>query len=262
MHKLLVSCLSALLIFCGCSQNGPRTLTVAATPVPHAEILEKVKGELLKRNIELEIIIIDDYNLPNRLLSDKEVNANFFQHLPFLEEQIRQFGYELTPIAKVLIEPMGLYSKKISALSDVPNQSTVVLPNDPTNESRALNLLEKAGLIKLRQEARQLATTDDILSNPKQLKLIEVDAPMLPRTLDEVTLAIIPSNFALQANLNPITDALLLEQADFSPYVNVLVVRKGDENRHDILALKEALTSEEVRAFILERYKGAVIPAF
>ena len=261
MGKLSALLSACALIFCGCSKDAKHTLKVAASPVPHAEMLEEIKGDLKEKGINLDIIVVDDYNLPNRMLSDKEVDANFFEHLPFLNEQKKEFGYHLDSLAKIHLEPMGIYSKKTKELSSLPQKSTIALPNDPTNEARALKLLEKTGLIEINPKAGLKATVSDITSNPKQLKFVEVDAPMLPRTLKDVEVAAIPGNFALQAGLNPFTDPLIKEKID-SPYANILVIRSNEENREDLQALKEALTSDKMRTFILTKYDGAIIPVF
>ena len=261
MRKLSFFLVALSLLFCGCSKNEKNRLKIAASPVPHAEMLEDIKDELKKKGINLDIIVVDDYNLPNRMLNDKEVDANFFQHRPFLEEQKKEFGYQIDSFAKIHLEPMGIYSKKTKELASLPEKSTIALPNDPTNESRALKLLEKAELIEINSQAGLKATVADITSNPKQLKFIEVDAPMLPRTLKEVGAAAIPSNFALQTGLNPFSDPLIKERTD-SPYANILVIRSGEESREDLQALKEALTSDEMRTFILTKYRGAIIPVF
>lgn len=257
MRVLLFLC---CLFFCGCNSSGQK-IKIAATTVPHAEILEVVKEELKSQGIELKIIEIDDYNLPNRMLSEGQVDANFFQHKPFLDEQIRLYGYKLTPLTAVHIEPLGIYSTVYKTLDDVVNKASVAIPQDPTNESRALLLLEKIGLIKLKENgtSKNLLTIHDVVENSKNLRIVELDAPFLPRALSDVDLAVIPSNFALQAKLNPKEDALALESSD-SPYANIVVVRTQDIDRKEFAKLKEALQSEKVRNFILEKYKGAILP--
>lgn len=202
---------------------------------------------------------MDDYNLPNRALSQKEIDANYFQHIPFMDEQIKQFGYMIQCDGKIHLEPMAIYSKKIKSLDDLKKGSIVSIPNDPTNEYRALALLEKKGLIKLKPGIGLSATVTDITSNPKQLKFQAIDAAMLPRTLPDVEAAAIPTNFAFQAGLNPAKDGLAIESKD-SPYANIIAIRTGDENIPKIKALREALFSEKVRAFILKEYEGAIIP--
>lgn len=262
MHKnLKIKIITMFSILAGCSSKPHEGLRVVATPVPHAQMLEFIKPELQNQGIELEIILTDDYNMPNRALASGEIDANFFQHLPFLEQQIQEFKYPIVNVAKIEIEPMGIYSKKIHSLSDLKEGATIAIPNDPTNEGRALLLLQREGLITLNSSDNLQATIIDIAKNPKNFKFIEADAAMIARTLQEVDAAVINTNYALQAGLFPKTDAIALENKD-SPYVNVLVARKIDENRPDIVVLKNAMTSDRMRQFILEKYRGAVLPAF
>lgn len=254
------SAATLLLLLTGCSspENG---FKVAATPVPHAEMLEYVKPDLKAQGIDLIIVVTDDYNMPNRALANGEIAANFFQHLPFMEEQIKQFHYPIESLAKIELEPMGIYSKKIRSLAELKDNATIAVPNDPTNEARALNLLHSQGVIQLDDPNNLQATILNIAQNPKRIKFIEVDAAMLPRSLEDVDAAAVNTNYALEAKLNPLKDALALESKD-SPFANIIAIKTGDENRPDIKALKAAMTSEKMREFILEKYKGAVIPAF
>lgn len=243
------------------SSDKKVVLKVGATPVPHAEILNEIKPLLAKDGIDLQIIEFTDYVKPNLSLNDKEIDANFFQHEPYLKKFAADRKLDLENLVAVHIEPMGVYSKKLKDIKSVPDGAKVAIPNDPTNGGRALNILAKAGLIKLKDGVGISATVGDIVENPKNLKITEAEAAMLPRTLDDVDLAVINSNFAMEAKLNPTKDALFIEPKD-SPYANIVAVRKGDENRKEIQALKKALTSPEVKKFIEEKYKGAVIPAF
>ena len=243
------------------SSDKKVVLKVGATPVPHAEILNEIKPLLAKDGIDLQIIEFTDYVKPNLSLNDKEIDANFFQHEPYLKKFAADRKLDLVNLVAVHIEPMGVYSKKLKDIKSVPDGAKVAIPNDPTNGGRALNILAKAGLIKLKDGVGISATVGDIVENPKNLKITEAEAAMLPRTLDAVDLADINSNFAMEAKLNPTKDALFIEPKD-SPYANIVAVRKGDENRKEIQALKKALTSPEVKKFIEEKYKGAVIPAF
>lgn len=256
-----ITCTLFLLLLLGCSSKPKNGLTVAATPVPQAQMLEFVKSDLKAQGIDLIIVVTNDYNMPNRALASKEVDANFFQHIPFMDEQIKQFHYPITSIAKIEIEPMGIYSKKINSLSDLQDGATIAVPNDPTNEARALLLLQAHNIIQLDSSSNLQATILNIKDNPKHIKFLEVDAAMLPRTLEDVDAAAINTNYALEAKLSPTKDALVLEGKD-SPYANVIVVREGDENRPDIQALKTAMTSEKMKEFIIQKYKGAVLPAF
>ena len=243
------------------SSDKKVVLKVGATPVPHAEILNEIKPLLAKDGIDLQIIEFTDYVKPNLSLNDKEIDANFFQHEPYLKKFAADRKLDLVNLVAVHIEPMGVYSKKLKDIKSVPDGAKVAIPNDPTNGGRALNILAKASLIKLKDGVGISATVGDIVENPKNLKITEAEAAMLPRTLDDVDLAVINSNFAMEAKLNPTKDALFIEPKD-SPYANIVAVRKGDENRKEIQALKKALTSPEVKKFIEEKYKGAVIPAF
>jgi ABC-type metal ion transport system, periplasmic component/surface antigen len=261
MNKLFFLILAALAsCFFGCS-NSKHSFKVAATPMPHAEMLEFIRPELKAKGIDMEIVIIDDYNIPNRTLDGHEVDANFFQHLPFMEEQIKQFGYKIESLAKIELEPMGVYSKKIQNLSKLPEKAKIAIPNDPTNEARALALLEAQGLLQMTVPQNLQATVVDIAKNPKNLQFVEVDAAMLPRTLEDVDAAVINTNYALAAKLSPLKDALALEGKD-SPYANIIAIRTGDEKRPEIIELKAAMTSEKMKEFILKQYQGAVIPAF
>lgn len=238
------------------------TLKVGATPVPHAEILEIVKPLLAKQNIDLQIVEFSDYVQPNLALNDKELDANFFQHEPYLDNFISEHKeLKLKNAGGVHIEPMGIYSKKIKELTALPDGASIAIPNDPTNGGRSLLLLEKAGLLKLREGAGVKATVQDIADNPKNLKFQEVEAAQVPRTLDDVDAAVINTNFAMQVNLVPTKDALFMEDKT-SPYVNIVAVREGDEKRPEIETLMKALTSKEVKDFIDSKYKGAIVPAF
>lgn len=262
---LLFTLLLTLALVSGCAKTSntadTKVLKVAASPVPHAEILQVVKPLLQKEGIDLQIIEMTDYVRPNTALADKEIDANYFQHIPYLEKFAAERNLKLTYTAKVQIEPMGVYSKKIKTLDSLPPSAKVAIPNDPTNGGRALSLLAKQGLITLKDGVGVHATVSDIVTNPKNLKIVELEAPQLPRALDDVDLAVINTNFALEANLVPTKDALAIESND-SPYANILAVRQGDENRPEIVKLTQALNSPEVRQFITEKYNGAIIPAF
>ncbi|MBS0624488.1 MAG: MetQ/NlpA family ABC transporter substrate-binding protein [Verrucomicrobia bacterium] len=251
---------AAFALFQGCS-SAKSGFRVAATPVPHAQMLEFVKPDLKAQGIDLIIVVTDDYNMPNRALADREIQANFFQHLPFLEEQVKEFGYPIQSIAKIEIEPMGIYSKRYFSLSEIPQNGTIAIPNDPSNEARALLLLQSQGIIQLDDSNNLQATVLNISDNPKNIKFLEVDAAMLPRTLKDVDAAAINTNYALEAHLNPVKDALAYEDKD-SPYANIIAIRSGEEDRPEIQALVEAMTSDKMRTFIEQKYKGAVIPAF
>lgn len=242
--------------------SGAKTLKVGATAVPHAEILEAAKPLLEKEGITLEIVEFNDYVQPNLALNDKELDANFFQHEPYLKNFMDEHKeVKLKNAAGIHIEPMGVYSKKITKLDELKDGATIAIPNDPTNGGRSLLLLEKAGIIKLKEGVGEKATVGDIAENKKNIKFQEVEAAQVPRTLDDVDAAVINSNFAMQVNLDPTKDAMFTEDST-SPYVNIIAVREGDENRPEIQALIKVLHSDEIKQFITEKYKGAVVPAF
>ena len=236
-------------------------LTVAATPVPHAEILEFLKPELAKQGVELEVKVFTDYVQPNVQVAEKHLDANFFQHKPYLDEFNKGKGTNLVVVTGVHIEPFGAYSQKVKKLADLKEGAQVAIPNDATNGGRALLLLDKAGLIKLKDANNILATPRDIVENPKKLKFRELEAATLPRVLGQVDLALINTNYALQAKLNPVKDALAIEGAQ-SPYVNILVARPDNKDSAAMKKLAAALNSPEVKKFIQDKYKGAVVPAF
>lgn len=238
-----------------------RVLKVGATAVPHAEILEFIKPTLAKEGIKLDIVVFSDYVQPNLALDAGELDANYFQHIPYLESFSADHHLKLTYIAKVHIEPMGAYSKRVKKLSDLKNRAVVAIPNDPTNGGRALLLLEDAGLIELKKDVGLKATVFDIAKNPKNLQFKELEAAQLPRALDDVDLAVINTNYALEAGLVPTKDAIVIESGK-SPYANVLAVRESSKNDPALKKLAAALTSPAVKDFILKKYKGAVVPAF
>lgn len=237
------------------------TLSIGVSPVPHADIINFVKPTLEKEGVNVKVIEFNDYVQPNLALDSKELDANFFQHKPYLDTFAKEHKLNLAVLCAVHLEPMGVYSKSVKAIGDVPEGAKVGIPNDPTNGGRALKVLESAGLIKVNPSAGILATKRDVTENPKKLDFVEVEAAQLPRALDDVTIAVINSNFALSANLNPVKDAIAIEAKD-SPYANIVAVRAGDENRPELQKLKAALLTPDVKKFLEEKYKGAVVPAF
>lgn len=257
MKKLL----PALALVASLSAQAADTLNVAATAVPHAEILEFIQPTLAQQGVTLKIKVFTDYVQPNVQVAEKRMDANFFQHQPYLDEFNRSKGTRLVSVAGVHIEPFGAYSRKIKSLAELPQGASVVIPNDATNGGRALLLLARAGVIKLKDATNILATPRDIVDNPKGIKIRELEAATLPRVLDQVDLALINTNYALEAGLNPAKDALAIEGSE-SPYVNILVTREDNRNAAAVVKLVEALKSEAVKRFILDKYKGAVVPAF
>ncbi|MFL1706919.1 MetQ/NlpA family ABC transporter substrate-binding protein [Campylobacter sp. MOP7] len=251
--------LGALLAVTLSSADKAKTIIVGATPVPHAEILEATKPLLEKEGFKLEIKEFNDYTIPNLATEDGDLDANFFQHLPYLNEFNKNKGTHLVKTVGVHLEPMGVYSAKIKDLNELKNGDTVAIPNDPTNESRALDVLASAGLIKLNDNP--LKTPLDIVENPKNLKFSEIEAAQIPRTLGDVTIAVINTNYALNAKLNPSKDALALESTE-SPYTNYVVVKAGNENSSKTKALNKAINSDEIRSFIKSKYEGAILPSF
>ena len=237
------------------------TLTVAATPVPHAEILKFVQPQLAKEGVELKVKEFTDYIQPNVQVAEKRLDANFFQHQPYLDEFNKAKGTGLVSVAGVHLEPLGAYSDKLKSLDALPSGATVVIPNDATNGGRALLLLDKAGVIKLKDNGNILSTVKDLVENPKNLKFRELEAATIPRVLTQVDLALINTNYALEAKLDPKKDALVIEGSD-SPYVNILVARPDNKDSEAMKKLVDALHSPEMKQFINERYKGAVVPAF
>ena len=251
---------SFALVGCG-SNEGDTVLKVGASPEPHAGMLELVKDDLKEEGIELDIIELDDYVTPNLSLDDGELDANFIQHVPYLESFNEDNGTDLVPLGSVHIEPMGVFSDKITSIDDLEDGAEVTIPNDATNGARALILLETNGLIKLNEDAGFNATEKDIIENPKNLKFQALEAATLPRTLDEVDIAVINGNYALQADLNVTEDALLVEE-NSSPYGNIITVRNGDEDRKDLNALMDALQSDKIKKYIEDNFDGAVVPGF
>lgn len=264
MKLLLASLALTLLLLAGCSGSGKRddnVLTVAATAVPHAEILKQAKPLLAKEGVDLQVKVFADYVQPNTQVAEKNVDLNYFQTKPYLDAFNRERGTQLTIITGVHIEPFGAYSHKYKSIDQLPDGASVTLPNDPSNNSRALLLLAKHGLITLKDPTDEMATLKDVTANPKHLKFRELEAAMLPRTLDEVDLALINTNYALAAGLNPTKDALLIESKD-SPYVNYLVGRPDNRNDPRVQKLAKVLNSPQIKAFIEQKYHGAVLPAF
>ena len=234
-------------------------LKVGATPVPHAEILEHIKPALEQKGVKLELTEFNDYVQPNLAVSDGELDANFFQHKPYLDVFVKDHGSDLVSVAGIHIEPMGIYSEDLKSLADLKDGASVGIPNDPTNGGRALLLLVQAGLIKVSDPTDVTVTVLDVTENPKNLKFQELEAAQLPRALPDVDFAVINTNYAMPAGLNPLKDALFIEDAD-SPYVNILVANSKSAKNPDLKVLIDELSSEETAKFITEKYNGAVVP--
>ncbi|MCL2211872.1 MAG: MetQ/NlpA family ABC transporter substrate-binding protein [Treponema sp.] len=256
---LAVSALLTVAVGCKSGKSGS-DLTVGATPVPHAELLNLVKEDLAKQGITLKVVEFTDYVQPNSALISGDIDANFFQHIPYLNSN-DNWTDKLVSAFGVHVEPFGLYSEKFYKIDDLPNGASIAIPNDPTNGGRALLLLQSKGLITLRDGAGLNATSRDITGNPKNLRFRELEAALLPRSLNDVDAAAINGNFALQAGFNPLSDALVIEGAE-SPYVNIVVVQKGREQDKNIIALKNALLSQKVKDYIINTYSGGVVSIF
>ncbi len=242
-------------------KRNQNKIIVGATPMPHAEMLNLVKEDLAQQGIVLEIKEFTDYVTPNSALEDGEIDANFFQHIPYMNSFNSEHGYHLVNAGGIHIEPLALYSLKYMSISELPNGAFIAIPNDPTNEGRALLLLEEAGLITLKDSNSLESTLLDIVSNPRNLRFTELEAAMLPKTLKDVDGAVINGNYAIDAGLK-VTDGIIVEGSD-SPYVNIVAVKSGRENERAVEALVSALKSEKVKNWILNNYpNGEVVPVF
>lgn len=258
---LIILMVSTVLFAAGGMESDSSKLKIGATPEPHAEMLKLIVDDLATQGINLEIIEFTDYVTPNEALEGGQIDANFFQHLPYMDSFNAEKGYHLTNAGGIHIEPMALYSKKVTSLDKLKN-AVIAIPNDPTNEGRALLLLESAGLIKLDPKAGITAMPIDIVDNPYNLKFRELEAATLPRVLSDVTAAVINGNYAIPAGLVANVDGLFVEGAD-SPYVNIIAVKAGKQNDAKIVALVKALQSAEVADFIAKRYpNGEVVKVF
>lgn len=261
MKTKFVSLIAAAFALTAFSAHAQTALSVAATAVPHAEILEHVKPALAKEGVTLNVKVFTDYVQPNVQVAEKKIDVNFFQHKPYLDEFNKNKGTNLVSVAPVHVEPYGAYSKKVKKIADLPNGATIAIPNDPSNGGRALILLEQNGLIKLKDSKNILSTVKDIAENPKGFKIKELEAATLPRLLDQLDLALINTNYALEAKLVPTRDALFIENAN-SPYANLLVSRPDNKESDAVKKLVKALQSDDVKQFIASKYQGAVVPAF
>ncbi|MFJ8436420.1 MetQ/NlpA family ABC transporter substrate-binding protein [Kitasatospora sp. NPDC094019] len=241
--------------------NAP--LTVVASPTPHGQILKYIKDNLAdKAGLKLNVKEVTDYVTPNTAVQDGSADANYFQHVPYLEDFNKKRGTDIVSVEAVHLEPLGVYSKKVKAIAELPDGATIGLPNDATNEGRALKLLADNKLITLKDGAGTAATPADVTGNPKNFKWKELEAAQLPRSIADVDAAVINGNYALDSGLKPATDALVLEKAEGNPYANILAVKKGKENDPRVKKLAELLHSAEVKKFIDDTFQGSVIPAF
>jgi D-methionine transport system substrate-binding protein len=241
--------------------SGP--LVVAASPVPHAEILDYIKDHLAKKaGLDLQVKEFTDYVTPNTATEQGEVGANYFQNQPYLDDFNKKNGTHIVPVVTVHLEPLGLYSHKYKKADELKSGATIAVPNDTVNEARALKLLASNGLITLKAGAGNSATPKDIAKNPKNLKFKELEAAQTPRSLDDVDAAVINGNYAIASDLKPSKDALVLESATNNPYGNFLAVKKGNEDDPRVKKLAKLLTSPEVKKFIEDKYAGSVIPSF
>ncbi len=271
---LSIAALSAALL-AGCGGSGSETdtaqsdgeatvITVGASPAPHAEILEAVKPMLAEKNIDLQIKEFNDYILPNTATESGEIDANYFQHGPYLEDFNNENGTHLVSVAAIHYEPFGLYAGKTASLDQLGEGATIAVPNDGTNEARALLLLEAQGLITLKEDAGFTATKLDIVDNPKNIEIQEMEAAQIARALADVDMAVINGNYAIEAGLK-VSDAVAVEDKESEAaqtYANVLVVKEGNENNEAVQALAEALQSDEIKEFMETKYEGAVVPIF
>ncbi|MDD2220676.1 MAG: MetQ/NlpA family ABC transporter substrate-binding protein [Clostridia bacterium] len=273
VFAIILICCLALTVIAGCSSEQPanepaaelQPIIVGASVTPHGEILNAAKEELAAKGYDLQIVEFNDYVQPNLNLESGDLDANYFQHLPYLEDFNLENGTKLVSLAAIHYEPFGIYAGKTAAIADLADGAVIAVPNDTTNEARALLLLEAQGLIKLNPDAGLKATKIDIVENTKNLDIREMEAAQLTRTLPDVDMAVINGNYAIQAGLNASTDALAVEAADSlaaETFANIIAIREGDEAREDLAALVEVLTGETVKAFINDTYQGAVVPMF
>ena len=259
MKKLIVAAAIAALFSAGSALATD--IKVGVTPGEHAQIMEKVKEIAAKKDLNIEILEFSDYVVPNQALNDGDLNANSFQHQPYLDNQIADRGFDIVSVGLTITTPMGVYSKKVKDLGELKDGATVAIPNDPTNGGRALLVLASKGLIKVNPDVGLKVGPADITENPKNIQFAELDAAQLPRSLDDVDAAVINTNYALEAGLHPKTDAIAIEAAE-SPYANVIAVPSQDKAADWVKVLVESYHDDSVKAFINEEFKGALIPAW
>ena len=274
MKKSLLAILLLCFALVGCNKSannqaaGEATaegednkIVIGVSPVPHGEIINGISEQFKEAGLDVEVVTFDDYIQPNEQLAAGDLDANYFQHGPYLDEFCKQNNLDLVSIGNVHIEPIALYSDKIKDVSELKDGDEIIIPNDPSNGGRALILLDKIGIIKLKDNTNLLSTENDIAENPKNIKIVPMEAQNIPNTYTDAAAAVINSNYAIGADLNPNSDALVVEDID-SPYANLVAVRNGEENQEKFKRLVEVLQSEDSKKFIEEKYDGAIIPAF
>ena len=237
------------------------TIRVGVTAGPHARILEQVAKEAQKAGLEVKIVEFSDYIIPNQALALQDLEANSFQHEPYLRNQIAKTGWKLTKVATTVTLPLGIYSKKFKSLAELPQGATVAIPNDPSNGARGLRVLAGNGLIKLRDGAAVTVGITDIVDNPKKLKIVELDAAQLPRSLGDVDAAAVNSNYALEFGLDPVKDPIVREPLE-SPWVNIIAVREEDKDKPWVAVFVKAYRSDAVKQFVNDTFKGSLVPAW
>lgn len=259
--QLLAAGMLAAVFASAASAQQPQVIKIGVTPGPHAQILEAVKPIAAKKGVDIQIIEFSDYVVPNAALASGELQANSFQHKPYLDNQKADRGYKIEPVGYTVNFPIGIYSKKHKSWDTVAQGATISIPNDPTNGGRVLLLLRDKGALKLKDGVGYKPSIADIVENPKKLKIVEIDAAQTPRTLDDVDAAAVNTNYAAQAGLDPVRDAILREDPK-GPYANVIAVRTEDKDKPWVKALVESYQTPEIRDFIIAKFKGAVLPAW
>ncbi len=258
MKKLIIAA-SLAALFAGSALA--ETIKVGVTPAEHAQIMEQVKEVAATKGLDIEILDFSDYVVPNQALADGELQANSFQHQPYLDNQIADRKFDIVSVGTTITTPMGVYSKKVKSLDELKDGATVGIPNDPTNGGRALLVLASKGVLKVNDAVGLKVTPADITENPKNIQIVELDAAQLPRSLDDTDASVINTNYATAAGLNPKKDAIAIE-SEKSPYANVIAVRTEDKDKPWVKTLVESYHSPEVKNFILEKYNGTVIPSW
>ncbi len=258
--KKLMTLSSVLALTAGAAMAQDWEISVGVSPGEHAEIMEEVAKVAEPMGLEIDVVEFSDYVVPNQALADGDINANSFQHRPYLENQMKDRGFELVEVATTINTPMSLYSEDYASPEEIPDGATIGIPNDPTNGGRALLVLQQKGLITLADGVGLVPTVLDIVDNPRDIRIQELDAAQLPRSLADLDAAMINTNYAIASGLDPVTDAIATEEN--SPYVNIIVVREGDEDEPWVAPLVEAYHSDEVKQFIEEKYHGTVLTSW